>query len=165
MDEKDRQILRLLQEDARMPQAEIGSRIGLSAATVNERIRRLVADGVLMGFTVLVDDVKVGVDITAFIDVFIESPAHEARFVELMESLPEVLECHFVTGDFTCLLKVKVADRRALRELVLDKINELEGVRQTRTWMVLATPKEDPRIPIPEPAPEAEAGGRRRRKS
>jgi len=161
MDEKDRQILRLLQEDARTPQASIGKRVGLSAAAVNERIRRLVERGVVLGFTVRVDDAKVGVDITAFIDVFIESPRHEAAFVSLMEELPEVQECHFVTGDFTCLLKVKVTDRRALRELVLDKINELEGVRQTRTWIVLATPKEDPRIPIPEPSP----GEDRRRKS
>jgi Lrp/AsnC family leucine-responsive transcriptional regulator len=159
MDEKDRQILQVLQEDARTPQASIGKRVDLSAAAVNERIRRLVDRGVIRGFTVEVDDAKVGIDITAFIDVFIESPRHEAAFVALMNELPEVQECHFVTGDFTCLIKVKVTDRRALRDLVLDKINELEGVRQTRTWIVLATPKENPRIPIPEP------GSDQRRKS
>jgi Lrp/AsnC family leucine-responsive transcriptional regulator len=163
MDEKDRQILRVLQEDARTPQATIGTRVGLSAAAVNERIRRLVSRGVIKGFTVEIDDAQAGIDITAFVDVFIESPRHEAAFVALMDELPEVQECHFVTGDFTCLIKVKVTDRRALRELVLDKINELEGVRQTRTWIVLATPKENPRIPIPEPAPDP--GTDRRRKS
>jgi len=162
MDEKDRQILRVLQEDARMPQASIGKRVGLSAAAVNERIRRLVAGGVIRGFTVEVDDALAGIDITAFIDVFIESPRHEAAFVALMAELPEVQECHFVTGDFTCLIKVKVTDRRALRELVLDKINELEGVRQTRTWIVLATPKENPRIPIPEPEPGPVSDRRRK---
>jgi len=162
MDEKDRQILRLLQEDARTPQATIGERVGLSAAAVNERIRRLVNDEVILGFTVEVDDGKAGIDITAFIDVFIESPRHEAAFVALMEELPAVQECHFVTGDFTCLIKVKVPDRHALRELVLDKINELEGVRQTRTWIVLATPKENPRIPIPEPEPGPESDRRRK---
>lgn len=163
MDDKDRQILRLLMEDARLPQAEIGSRVGLSAASVNERIRRLETEGVLKRWTVVVDDRKVGADITAFIDVFIEKPAHEARFVALMEELPEVQECHFVTGDFTCLVKAKVRDRHALRELVLDKINEFEGVRQTRTAIVLATPKEDARVCIPEPLPEEHATDQRRR--
>ncbi|MEN8151024.1 MAG: Lrp/AsnC family transcriptional regulator [Planctomycetota bacterium] len=161
MDDKDRQILRLLQKDARTPQATIGERVGLSAAAVNERIRRLVTNDVILGFTVEVDDAKVGVDITGFVDVFIESPRHEPAFVALMEELPAVQECHFVTGDFTCLIKVKVPDRRALRELVLDKINSLEGVRRTRTSIVLATPKEDPRIPIPDGPP----GEGRRRKS
>jgi len=164
MDDKDRQILRLLQQDARLPQAEIGRRIGLSAATINERIKRLEREGVLKGWTVEVDDRKVGADITAFIDVFIERPGHEAAFVSLMDSLPEVQECHFVTGDFTCHVKAKVRDRHALRELVLDKINELEGVRQTRTFIVLATPKEDARISIPEPRPGEESGGRRKRR-
>jgi Lrp/AsnC family leucine-responsive transcriptional regulator len=164
MDEKDREILRLLMDDARLPQAEIGRRVGLSAATVNDRIRRLEREGILKGWTVVVDDRKAGADITAFIDVFIERPVHEAAFVDLMRSLPEVQECHFVAGDFTCLVKAKVRDRQALRELVLDKINELEGVRQTRTWIVLATPKEDARVPIPEPRPGEETGRRRKRK-
>jgi Lrp/AsnC family leucine-responsive transcriptional regulator len=165
MDDKDRQILRLLMEDARLPQAEIGSRVGLSAASANERIRRLEREGTLKRWTVVVDDRKVGADITAFVDVFIEEPAREAKFVALMEELPEVQECHFVTGEFTCLVKAKVRDRHALRELVLDKINALKGVRQTRTSIVLATPKEDAAVSIPDPLPDERATDRRRRGS
>ena len=160
MDATDREILRFLQEDARTTQAELGRRVGLSAASVNERIRRLERDGVIRRWTVQVDDLKAGADITAFVDVFIESPKHEAEFVRVMEELDEVQECHFVTGEFTCLVKAKVPSRRALRELVLDRINMLEGVRQTRTWIALATPKEDPRVPIVEPAGEEEGATR-----
>jgi DNA-binding Lrp family transcriptional regulator len=149
MDEKDREILRTLQADARLPQAEIGRRVGLSAAAVNERIKRLEKSGAIRGWTVLVDDRLVGNDITAFIDVSITAPSFEGDVVALMRELPEVMECHYVTGDTTLFVKAKVTDREALRELVLDRINALEGVRQTRTWIVLATPKEDPRAPVP----------------
>ena len=158
MDQKDRNILRILQTDARTPQAEIGRQIGLSAAAVNERIRKLERDGTIRRYAALLDDRKVGVDIIAFIDVFIESPAHEEKFTALMNELPEVQECHFVTGDFSCIVKARVPDRRSLRELVLDRINALAGVRQTRTWIVLATTKETPDLPRPDDTAEGEAG-------
>jgi Lrp/AsnC family leucine-responsive transcriptional regulator len=154
MDAKDRRILDLLQEDARLPQAEIGRRVGLSAAAVNERIRRLERSGLIRRWTVLVDDRKAGAEITVFIEVFIDSPAYEAGFVALMQEIPEVQECHFVTGDCSCLVKAKVADRSALRELVLGRINSLEGVRQTRTYIALETAKEEPRVHLPEPPEE-----------
>ncbi len=148
MDRKDLRILAILQDDARTRQAEIGRRVGLSASSVNERIRRLEEEGVIRRWTVELDAARVGADITAFVDVFIESPRHEAAFVELIRGLPEVQECHFVTGESSCLVKARVANRQALRELVLDRINALEGVRQTRTSIALATPKEDPRVPV-----------------
>ncbi|MHC4858915.1 MAG: Lrp/AsnC family transcriptional regulator, partial [Planctomycetota bacterium] len=72
MDMKDLQILDLLQEDARLPQAEIGRRVGLSAPAVNERIRRLERDGLIRRWTVLVDDRKAGAEITVFVEVFID---------------------------------------------------------------------------------------------
>jgi DNA-binding Lrp family transcriptional regulator len=165
MDEIDRQILRILQEDARRPQAEVGRRVGLSAPAVNERIKRLEKSGAIRAWTVLVDDRLAGNDITAFIDVFLEAPKFEAAFVSLMTDLPQVLECHYVTGDSTMIVKAKVPSREALRELVLDRINSLDGVRQTRTYIVLATPKEDPRVPVVEPAdPEPPARSRRRKR-
>jgi Lrp/AsnC family leucine-responsive transcriptional regulator len=154
LDARDREILRLLQADAALTQAEIGRRVGLSAAAVNERLKKLERDGVLRGWTVLLDDQKVGAGITAFVEVFIEGPEHEREFVELVSGMEEVQECHFVTGDFSCLVKAKVAGRGELRELILDRINGLAGVRQTRTFIVLETAKETPRLRIPEPETE-----------
>ena len=93
LDEKDRQMLHLLQMDAKMPQAEIARRVGLSPASVNERIRKLEQRGVIRDWVVVLDDQKVGNDITAFVEIFIEHPRHEREFVELMRSLDEVQEC------------------------------------------------------------------------
>jgi Lrp/AsnC family leucine-responsive transcriptional regulator len=148
MDGRDRQILEFLQADAKISQAEVARRVGLSPASVNERIRKLEKSGVIRGWVVLLDDRKVGNEITAFIEVFIEHPRQERTFVDLMKRLDEVQECHYVAGDFSCLVKVKVPDRIALRELVLDRLNALDGVRQTRTLIVLETAKEDTRMSL-----------------
>jgi Lrp/AsnC family leucine-responsive transcriptional regulator len=150
MDPTDRRILGLLQHDARLTQAEIGRRVGLSAPAVNERIRRLERGGCIRRWTVLLDDHKVGADITAFVEVLFECPAREREFEKLVVGLPEIQEVHSVTGEFSCLLKMKVADRQRLRELLLDRINSVPGVRQTRTCIVLETQKEDPAVPIPD---------------
>lgn len=148
MDAKDTQILDVLQVDAKTSQAEIARRVGLSPASVNERIHKLEQQGVIRKYVAILDDQKAGQDITAFIEVFIEHPRHEERFVKLTRELEEVQECHYVTGEFSCLLKVKVPDRVSLRELVLDRINSLEGIRQTKTMIVLQTTKEETRLAL-----------------
>jgi Lrp/AsnC family leucine-responsive transcriptional regulator len=148
VDRKDIQIIALIQEDARLPQAEIGRRVSLSAAAVNERLRKLERQGVITGYAALIDPQRIGCDITAFVEVFIEHPRHEQSFVARVREIPEVQECHHVTGEFSCLLKLKVWDRRALQRLLLDEINSLPGVRQTRTVIALSTSKEDFRIPL-----------------
>ena len=148
MDKKDRQILEILQEDAKTAQAEIARRVGLSPASVNERIHKLEQQGIIKKYVAILDDRKAGKDITAFIEVFIEHPRHEEQFVKLTRELEEVQEVHYVTGDFSCLLKVKVPDRVALRELVLDRINSLDGIRQTKTVIVLQTAKEETKLAL-----------------
>ena len=96
----------------------------------------------------LIDVEKIGCGITAFVEVFIEHPRFEEGFMEVMKSLDEVQEVHHITGEFTCLLKIKVADRESLRNLLLDRINVIEGVGRTRTALVLSTLKEETRVVI-----------------
>jgi len=148
LDERDLDILELVQDDARMPQAEIGRRIGLSAAAVCERLKKLEQSGAIRGYGARLDPAHVGCDITAFVEVFIEHPQFEEDFMRQVQDVPEIQECHHVTGDFTCLLKLKVRDRRTLKNVLLDHINSLPGVRQTRTMIALSTTKEDDRIPL-----------------
>lgn len=165
LDRLDYSVLAVLQRDAKTSQAEIGRKVGLSVAAVNERVRKLEARGVIRRYAALLDEVAVGLGITAFVEVSIELPRHERTFVELMQSLDEVMECHYVTGEFSCILKVRVADRQALRTLLLDRINSHEGVRQTRTLMVLETAKETPAVPLAAgPGPEAARPARTKRK-
>lgn len=160
IDDKDIQILDLLQTDARLPQAEVGRRVGLSAAAVNERLRKLEQRGFIVGYAAVIDPERIGCDITAFVEVFIEHPRFESEFVSRMKEIPEVQEVHHVTGEFSCLLKLKVWDRRALQRLLLDDINCLPGVRQTRTVIALSTSKEDFRIPLTASQPVKPASAR-----
>jgi Lrp/AsnC family transcriptional regulator, leucine-responsive regulatory protein len=143
LDVKDRAILALVQRDAKMPQTEIAKRVGLSAAAVNERLRKLDRSGVIRRYTAQVDARAVGVSVTAFVEVFIEQPRFEREFIEKLLQLDEVQECHHITGEFSLLLKVRVRDMEQLRDLLLQEFNSFEGVRQTRTIMVLSTVKEE----------------------
>ena len=148
MDPRDFRILDLVQRDGKLAQAEIAKRVGLSTAAVNERLKKLEKAGVIRRYAALVDPAAVGAAMTAFVEVFIEHPRHETAFIESMLGLDEVQECHYVTGEFTLLLKVRVRDVESLQELLLRRLNVLEGVRQTRTLIVLSTLKEECLVPI-----------------
>jgi Lrp/AsnC family transcriptional regulator, leucine-responsive regulatory protein len=150
LDAKDRKILALVQRDAKLQQAEIARRVGLSAAAVNERLRKLEAAGFLRRYVAVVDPKAVGAGIAAFVEVFVEHPRHEPAFIEHVMGLDEVQECHHITGEFSLLLKIRVRDMEALHQLLIHRINALEGVRQTRTVIVLSTSKEESFVPTGE---------------
>lgn len=147
LDERDRRILERVQRDANLSQAEIARQVGLSTAAVNERLRKLEQAGFIRRWVAVVDPRLVGASITAFVEVFIEQPAHEAAFIARVRALDEVQECHHITGEFSLLLKVRVRDMDALRDLLLHQLNSMDGVRQTRTVMVLSTEKEEGFVP------------------
>ena len=143
LDAKDRKILQLVQRDATLAQSEIARKVGLSTAAVNERLRKLQAAGVIRRWSALVDPAAVGAGVTAFVEVFMEHPRFEASFLKRVLGLDEVQECHHVTGEFSLLLKVRVADMESLQDLLLEQLGAHEGVRQTRTVMALSTVKEE----------------------
>jgi Lrp/AsnC family leucine-responsive transcriptional regulator len=147
LDARDRQILDLVQRDAKLAQAEIAKRVGLSAGAVNERLKKLEQAGVIKRYVAVVDPQAIGAGVTAFVEVFIEHPRHEPGFIKRILELDTVQECHYVTGEFSLLIKVRVHDVAALQELLLHRLNSLEGVRQTRTVMVLSTMKEESYVP------------------
>ena len=148
LDAIDRKILSLLQDNAKMSQAEVAKEVGLTAPSVNERIRKLERAGYIRSYVAILDERKLGHDITAFVEIFVEHPKFEKAFIESASALDEVLECHHITGEFSLLLKVRVTDMTAFRRLLIEKLNTLRGVRQTRTVMVLATAKEQRRLKL-----------------
>ena len=156
IDQRDRQILHLIQRDASLAQAEIARQVGLSTAAVHERLKKLEASGVIRRWTAVVDPTSVGASVTAFVEVFLDHPRHEPALLERVATLDDVMECHHVTGEFSLLLKVRVHDMEALRQLLLHQLGSLEGVNRTRTVVVLSTEKEETYI-----APVAEGKARR----
>jgi len=160
LDEIDSAILRSLQADARTTLAKVGRAVGLSPSSVHERIRRLQRDGVIKGWTLVLDPRAVGRPVTAFVGV--EADVTGGTLAARLQHRPEVDECHSIAGDLSFFLKVRAADTEALLGLV-DWIKELPGVRATRTTVVLKIEFERQLwlgpAPTPESVPEALPAG------
>ena len=114
LDEIDKTILRLLQADGRVSNAEIARRVGLSAPATHARVRRLEEGGVVRQYSTLLDREAMGFDMVCFISVSLQLHQFEAieRFKELVQDMPEVLECHHITGEFDYLLKAVFRNRQ-----------------------------------------------------
>jgi Lrp/AsnC family leucine-responsive transcriptional regulator len=138
LDSLDRHILSLLQENCKLSLNKIGERIGLSAPSVVERIKKLEESGIIRGYTAVLDARRLGKDITAFIGVSIHHPKLIQTFEKDIDRFEEVQECHHVTGEYTLLLKVKTDNTSELEELIR-QIRSIDGVDRTETSVVLST--------------------------
>jgi Lrp/AsnC family leucine-responsive transcriptional regulator len=159
LDHIDLKILRTLQAQGRSRLADIAEQVALSAPAVMERVKKLEANGVIKGYTALVDGKTVGKDVTAFIGVSIGNQRDLDRFAAQMLHYADVLECHHVTGDESFILKVKARNTGALEKL-LGEIRSVEGVTRTITKVVLSTAKESQVLELDESLTEGQ--GRRK---
>ena len=138
LDSIDREILVILQEDCRMSLNKVGERVGLSAPSVMERIRRLETEGFIRGYHARLDARRLGLDVSAFIGVWVAHPRNLDSLEGDLADLQDVLECHHVTGGPTLLLKVKTRNTESLERLIT-ALRCLEGVERTETNVVLST--------------------------
>jgi Lrp/AsnC family leucine-responsive transcriptional regulator len=142
MDELDHQILKYLKENSRMRISVISQKINLSVTAIIDRIKKLEASGIIKQYTTIIDPGKIGKDITAFISVSLEHPKYNDEFVSMVTQNSEILECHYITGDYDFLLKVVTGGSGSL-ERVLNYVKSLHGVAITRTLVVLSTLKNE----------------------
>lgn len=155
LDATDIEILRLLQENARISNAELARRVGLAASAVFQRVRKLEDQGVIQGYHARVDPHHVGRGLMAFVLIRTGEGARAAETAALLADIPEVIEVHRVVGDDCFFLKVRVADTDALGRLLDEKIQRLPPVASTRTTIVLSSAKDTRELPLPLPvAPE-----------
>lgn len=159
LDDIDRQILALMQENCRLPLAKIGERVGLSAPSVMERVKKLEDGGIITAYRAVVNARLLGKDITAFIGVSTGHPHAIDTFEHEIESLDDVLECHHVTGSHTLILKAKTRNTSSLEELI-SRIRSIEGVVRTETMVVLSTHTERSQVSVVEQAPVTKRGRR-----
>ena len=141
-DTTDIQILRLLQENARIANAEIARRVGLAPSAVFHRVRKLEEQGVITGYHARVAPQAVEQGLLAFIMIRTAEGARARETGETLAAIPEVLEVHRVVGDDCFFLKVRVRDTDALGALLDEKLQPLGAVASTRTTIVLSTAKE-----------------------
>jgi Lrp/AsnC family leucine-responsive transcriptional regulator len=142
MDDIDYRLVDLLQRDGRATQLELAREVKVSQPAVAERIRKLEQAGVITGYAAQVAPGRLGIDITAFIGVNIEHPKYFADFAEIVQRMPEVLECHRVAGPESYILKVRAANTQGLDQLLVETLRTIAGVTRTQTTIVLSSIKE-----------------------
>ncbi|MCR4963061.1 MAG: Lrp/AsnC family transcriptional regulator [Firmicutes bacterium] len=142
MDDIDIKILLCLKENARMNASQISERINLSVSAVIERIKKMEHSGVIRGYTVLLDNKRIGKDVAAFIYICLEHPKFNDNFIEKVQRHNDITECYYVAGDYDFLLKV-TADSMEDLTAVLTDIKSISGVSLTRTSIVFATHKNE----------------------
>ena len=150
IDEMDRRILSLLQQDARLPNAEIARRVGMAPSATLERLRKLEERGVILGYEVRLNPRKLGLGLTAFIYVKAQDKQGEIETGDRLKQHPNVLEVHHIAGEDCYLVKVRATDTEDLGRMLRADFSGLPSVSSTRTTIVLGTLKESTRIPIPE---------------
>ena len=147
MNEIDRKIIELLAADSRRALADIGGEVGLSASAVNERIRRLVTAGAIRRFTVDADPEALGLPVLAFVFMALAPGADEAAFRAFAAGHGAILECHHVTGTWSYLIKIRVADLNAV-EAFLGELKAAGYVGRSETMISLSSPVGDVLVPV-----------------
>lgn len=151
LDSIDLRILKELQADGRMSFTDLAPKVGLTTSPCLERVRRLERAGVIKGYAAIVEPRAVEAGMLVFIELSLtySTPDIFNDFRRAVRRLPQVLECHLVSGDFEYLLKARVRDMNAYRELLGEIVRLLPGVRNSKTLVVLEEVKETTAIPIP----------------
>lgn len=150
LDEIDRRILRVLQQDGRITNQDLAQRVGLSPAACHDRFRRLRERGFITGFAALLDPVKIDRALLIFVEIQLDRTTAETfdRFAATVRRTPEILECHMVAGGFDYLIKARVEDMAAYRAFLGSTLVDLPGVRETRTYAVLEEVKSTVAMPV-----------------
>ena len=150
LDKIDRKILRVLQEDGRIANLKLAEAVHLSPTAVLERVKRLTRDGYILGYEARLNPRKLGAAMMVFIEVVLDrtTPDVMNSFKAAVQTRPEILECHLVAGGFDYLIKTRVADMQAYRELIGTVVWSLPGVRETHTYAVMEEVKNTSLLPI-----------------
>jgi Lrp/AsnC family leucine-responsive transcriptional regulator len=144
LDRTDRLILKHLQENGRIANVQLARKVNLTATPCLERVRRLERDGYIKGYTALLEPGLVDAGLLVFveIDLLRTSPDAFRSFRREAMKLPELLECHLVSGNFDYLLKARVRDMQEYRRLLGERILALPGVSDSRSYVVMEEVKE-----------------------
>ena len=148
LDDIDRRLLGLLQEDDRVALAELSKALGVPASTLNDRIKRLVRRGIIAGFQARLSSEALGLNLLAFMLVSWSNPKVESIFLKKMKASPAVLECHHVTGTWNYLLKVRVATTRDLEKFLAETVKAVDGIERTETLITLSSAKETWKVDV-----------------
>ena len=133
----DKKILSALMNDARTPVLEIARQVGISGAANHQRLRKLEKSGLLAGSKFIINPKVLGYTTMAFVGIFLDKAMNNPDAVRQLKKIPEVLECHYTTGNWSILIKVLCKDNEHLMHVLNKEIQTIQGVSRTETFISL----------------------------
>ena len=151
LDTKDKQILKILQENGRITNAQLAIDVGLSPAPTLERVKKPEKLGIIVSYHAMLNHPAIGLGVSTFAKVTLKSHNKEAinRFASELQKVDEVVECHHTTGTADFMLKVVARDIPAYQELMLENITEILEINEIESMVVLSTLKDSRTVPVP----------------
>ena len=137
IDAIDRKILKYLITNARMPFLEIARKCGISGAAIHQRIKKLDESGVILGSRLVVDPKMLGFDVCAYIGIRLQDVSILMQTVDRLKQIPEIVECHFITGTYNLFVKLYCVDNEHLMTTLCDRILAIPGISTTQTYISL----------------------------
>lgn len=137
IDEVDQKILSYLIKNARIPFLEIARECGISGAAIHQRVKKLEDSGIIDGSRFIVKPRALGYEVCAFVGIFLDHAHQYKMVVEKIEAIPEIVECHFTTGNFTFLVKMLCRDNQHLMDVLINTLQNIPGVAKTETFISL----------------------------
>lgn len=152
LDRIDLNILHCLQENARISYVDLASEVGLSTTPCLERVKRLERTGIIRGYQALLDPRALKANLLVFVEISLEtqSPAVFDEFRRAVAALPQIQECHLVSGQFDYILKCRIPEMSAYRQLLGDVVLTLPGVKESKSYVVMEEVKESFSLHVPD---------------
>lgn len=152
LDKIDRKILDILQSNAKITNAQLSKDIGLSPAPTLERVKKLETSGIIKSYHAKLDTDKIGLGVHTFVQVTLKghNKTNIDMFLNEINNVPEVIECHHITGSGDFILKIIATDIQAYQKLMLEKVSEIEVVDGLQSMIILSTFKDSKVMPVPE---------------
>lgn len=132
LDRLDRQILKLIAEDARIPFLEVARACNVSGAAIHQRVQKLTSLGIIKGSQYIIDPEKIGYDTCAYIGLNLKNPENFDAVVDELKKIPEVVECHYTTGNYDMFIKIYAVNNHHLLNIIHDKLQPL-GLARSET--------------------------------
>jgi DNA-binding Lrp family transcriptional regulator len=150
LDETDKKIVRLLQEDAHLTLKDIANKINLSLTPVHDRVKRLQKEGIIEKYVTILNKKKLGINLTVYCQVTLTKQTHDISeaFNQAILNLPEVVECNFVSGSFDYMLKMVLPDMESYHNFYQNKLSVLAGVSLINSFFIISEVKSTTALPI-----------------
>lgn len=150
LDRIDLNILRILQQEGRISYVDLADKVGLSTTPCMERVKRLEQEHIIEGYQAIVNPAAIGLNLLVFVEISLhyQSPSAFDDFKKAVSALPNVMECHLISGQSDYLLKIRLSEMSEYRQLLGDLLINLPGIKESKSYIVMEAVKETQPLPV-----------------